>query len=282
MASRLITPTYTFTPGSPGTINLSGISGFAVNTLVGIVNLTTNGVIYARGLPGFGYSSVSGTTLTLQASTVGMSSGDTLAIKYEDANPTKLPVIGVAGTASADVLSIQGVASMTPMKVDGSATTQPANVTQVNGVTPATGAGASNTGTLRVIQSSDSAISASASASAGGVASFSRIPSSAASTNLTNAKASAGRVLKIVGYNTGGTVIRIKFYNAASTGAVTVGTTAVFFSRALPPGAFSYDMSDIGWYFSTGITYALVANAADSDATAIAAGAITDLHVEWI
>jgi hypothetical protein len=37
----------------------------------------------------------------------------------------KQPAIGTAGTASADVITVQGVASMTALKVDGSAVTQP-------------------------------------------------------------------------------------------------------------------------------------------------------------
>lgn len=37
----------------------------------------------------------------------------------------KQPALGTAGTASADVLSVQGIASMTPLKVDPSAVTSP-------------------------------------------------------------------------------------------------------------------------------------------------------------
>ena len=41
------------------------------------------------------------------------------------ATAAKQPALGVAGTPSADVISVQGVASMTALKVDGSAVTQP-------------------------------------------------------------------------------------------------------------------------------------------------------------
>lgn len=37
----------------------------------------------------------------------------------------KQPALGTAGTASADVITVQGIASMTALKVDGSAVTQP-------------------------------------------------------------------------------------------------------------------------------------------------------------
>jgi hypothetical protein len=41
----------------------------------------------------------------------------------------KQPALGTAGTASADVLTVQGIASMTALKTDGSATTQPVSGT---------------------------------------------------------------------------------------------------------------------------------------------------------
>ena len=37
----------------------------------------------------------------------------------------KQPALGIAGTASADVITVQGITSMTPLKVDGSGVTQP-------------------------------------------------------------------------------------------------------------------------------------------------------------
>jgi hypothetical protein len=44
------------------------------------------------------------------------------------ATAVKQPALGIAGTPSADVLSIQGLASMTPVKVDGSGVTQPVSL----------------------------------------------------------------------------------------------------------------------------------------------------------
>ena len=45
------------------------------------------------------------------------------------ATAAKQPALGTAGTASSDVLTIQGIASMTAVKVDGSAVTQPVSGT---------------------------------------------------------------------------------------------------------------------------------------------------------
>jgi hypothetical protein len=53
----------------------------------------------------------------VQTGTPGLPTGASTAAKQ--------PALGTAGSASADVLSIQGVASMTAVKVDGSAVTQP-------------------------------------------------------------------------------------------------------------------------------------------------------------
>jgi hypothetical protein len=50
------------------------------------------------------------------------------------ATAAKQPALGTAGSASADVLTVQGIASMTALKVDGSAVTQP-----VSGTVTATG-----------------------------------------------------------------------------------------------------------------------------------------------
>lgn len=115
----------------------------------------------------------------------------------------------------------------------------------------------------------------------GGVASFSRIPSSAATTNLTGVKSSAGRVYKVRGCNTTASPIYMKLYNIAS-GSVTVGTSTVFDSFAFPANqCASYDYSDMGSFYSTAITYALTGGTADSDATAIGAGAMTQVTVGW-
>jgi hypothetical protein len=80
---RPITPAYTFTPGS-STLNLSGIAGFDVRNLFAVIDLKTGALIYAP-LAGYGYSALSGTTLTLQASMAGLSGADPLMIIYDDA-----------------------------------------------------------------------------------------------------------------------------------------------------------------------------------------------------
>ena len=56
------------------------------------------------------------------------------------ATAAKQPALGTAGSASSDVISVQGVASMTALKVDGSAVTQPVSGTVgISGSVPVTG-----------------------------------------------------------------------------------------------------------------------------------------------
>lgn len=49
----------------------------------------------------------------------------TVSLPTGASTAAKQPALGTAGTASADVITVQGIASMTALKVDGSAVTQP-------------------------------------------------------------------------------------------------------------------------------------------------------------
>jgi hypothetical protein len=53
----------------------------------------------------------------------------TISLPTGAATAAKQPALGTAGTASADVLTIQGITGMTAVKVDGSAVTQPVSGT---------------------------------------------------------------------------------------------------------------------------------------------------------
>ncbi|RWB98857.1 MAG: hypothetical protein EOQ56_19170 [Mesorhizobium sp.] len=106
----------------------------------------------------------------------------------------------------------------------------------------------------------------------------SRIPSAAASTNATSAKASAGDLHCISGYNAAATVRYIKFYAKAT--APTVGTDTPVITLALPPtSAFNINMN--GHYIATGIGYGLTTGAADADTGALTAADIVGLTVTY-
>jgi hypothetical protein len=125
----------------------------------------------------------------------------------------------------------------------------------------------------------------SATAATGGISAFSRLPSSAASSNLTNAKASAGRAYTYQGCNTTASTIYLRVYNAASTGAVTVGATAPFAGPYAFPANTCVQTTAfadaIGIYASAGITYAFGTTPADTDATAIGAGSIAAFQIGY-
>ena len=55
----------------------------------------------------------------------------TVSLPTGAALSSKQPALGTAGTASADVITVQGIASMTALKVDGSAVTQPVSIASV-------------------------------------------------------------------------------------------------------------------------------------------------------
>lgn len=115
-------------------------------------------------------------------------------------------------------------------------------------------------------------------AGSGGLALSSRIASAAAGTNGTIAKAAQGRLFKARAYNATAALRYLKFYNKAT--APTVGTDAVILSVALKPNdTTEIDFGAIGYYFSTGIVYALTVGAADNDTAALTAGDVTGVNV---
>lgn len=141
---------------------------------------------------------------------------------------------------------------------------------QINGGTVTLGAGAAFIGNAGLNANNGS----------GGFALTSRIASAAATTNPTSAKAAQGRLFKARAYNATATVKYLKFYNKAS--APTVGTDAVILTVALKPNdTTEIDFGAVGYYFSTGIAYALTGAAADNDTTVLAAGDVTGVNVVY-
>lgn len=107
----------------------------------------------------------------------------------------------------------------------------------------------------------------------------SRIVSAAATTNATSAKATAGTIHTITGYNAAAAVRYLKIYNKAT--APTVGTDTPVITIALKPSdAFSiaYPM---GYYLNTGIAYALTTGAPDADTGALTLADIVGLNVNY-
>lgn len=93
------------------------------------------------------------TSSIITAGTVSVSSS---ALPTGASTSAKQPALGTAGTASADVITVQGIASMTPLLVTATASgTGDVNLKQLNGNTVSVGNGVTGTGVLRVAQVSD-------------------------------------------------------------------------------------------------------------------------------
>jgi hypothetical protein len=73
----------------------------------------------------------------------------TSALPTGAATSAKQPALGTAGTASADVITVQGIASMTALKVDGSAVTQPVSAASLPLPTGAATSAAQTDGTQK-------------------------------------------------------------------------------------------------------------------------------------
>lgn len=98
---------------------------------------------------------------------------------------------------------------------------------------------------------------------------------SAASTNATSLKASAGTLYSVTAVNLNAAVRYLKFYNKAS--APTVGSDTPVATIPIPAsttGAGFTISLPFGFDFSTGIAYALTTGAADADTGAVAANEI--------
>ncbi len=96
---------------------------------------------------------------------------------------------------------------------------------------------------------------------------------SAATTNATSIKASAGSVYGLVVSNTAGSSRYVKLYNKAS--APTVGTDVpVLTIKVATDDVVSINVGSQGLRFTTGIALAITANAVDTDTTAIGASEV--------
>jgi hypothetical protein len=143
-----------------------------------------------------------------------------------------------------------------------------------NNILPISGA-VTVSGTVSATMTAGSALAGDVSiqyrAGATGAASITKLIS-AATTNPTVMKASAG---KIIGYqlqNTTASIVYVKMHNIATT--PTAGTTPVLFPIAIPANGKAEMSFEGGLSFPTGIALTTVTGAADADATSVAANAI--------
>lgn len=101
----------------------------------------------------------------------------------------------------------------------------------------------------------------------------SSIINSAATTNATSVKASAGTVYSVTASNTGAAAAFVKLYNLAT--APTVGTSTIAITISVPAGgSTNLSFGAAGARFATGIGLSITNLAADADTTAVAAAQV--------
>lgn len=189
---------------------------------------------------------------------------------------------GVTGTGS---LRVTIASDNTAYSVNAvqSGTWNIGTVTTLTGITNALPAGTNLMGKVGIDQTTagiTNGVVPNATSATGGIATTTRLLSAAASTNATSAKASAGRLYAIQGYNAATTVRYLKLYNKAS--APTVGTDTPVKTLALPPGVgFAFDWP-VGYSFATGIAFALTTGSPDADTGALTAADVLGLNLDYV
>lgn len=206
-------------------------TGAATSALQTTGNTSLASIITALGSPFQAGGSIGNTSFAATQSgawNITNISG-TITLPTGAATAAKQPALGTAGTPSADVLSVQGVASMTALKVDGSATTQPVSGTVNQGaVTPVLKNGLTNTA--------------------------SSVVSSVAAT-----------LEDYYIYNPNASVAYVQIYDVATAGAVTVGTTTPKWSIGIPATSAA-NIARMGLSFASGIQVAATTTATGSTA----------------
>jgi len=191
-------------------------------------------------------------------------------------NAGSLTVDGTVSAAQSGTWTVQpgNTANTTAWKVDGSAVTQPVSGTVSVNALPA---GTNNIGDVDVLTLPAIPTGANVVGQVGleprtsGGLSISRTLS-AASTNATSVKASAGQVFGYYLFNANAATRYLKLYNKAS--APTVGTDTPVATIPIPAGAAANVEFTQGVAFATGIALALTTGVADADTGAVAANEV--------
>jgi hypothetical protein len=185
------------------------------------------------------------------------------------------------------VLATDQPALTNALKVDGSAVTQPVSgtVTSNQGTAAALSGGwpvkvTDGTNTQPTGDAAARAIFTTPTGNAsGGAASVSRLASSAATTNATSVKASAGVVYSVSVANANAALRYVHLYNKAS--APTVGTDTPILSVPVPPSNGGIVLPiPVGLTFGTGIAYAMTTDAAATN-SAVASGDLLALGIVY-
>lgn len=117
-------PTGAATSAKQPSLGTAGAASSDVITVQGISSMTpikVDGSGVTQPISGTVTANAGSGTFAISAASLPLPSGAATAAKQ--------PALGTAGTAASDVITVQGIASMTALKVDGSAITQPVSGT---------------------------------------------------------------------------------------------------------------------------------------------------------
>lgn len=286
--------------GGGGTIDPSGNANVDLQQVAGAA-IALGQAVMASSLPvvvasnqtaiAHNITQVGGAALALGQAV--MASSIPVVIASNQSN-VSVNVAQVGGSALA--LGQAAMASSVPVVIASNQTNVGVNVAQVGGSAIALGQAAMASSVPVVLASNQSTINVTVAtalptgsntignvvptgSTTTGATAF-HLPSSAATTNGTNVKASAGTVYNITCSNTNAAVRYLKLYDKAT--APTVGTDTPIWTLAIPPNSGGYSVPlPVGLKFANGIGFGMTVNAADADSTAVAAGDLVGFNLAY-
>lgn len=206
-------------------------------------------------------------------------------VKIDQTTPGTTNAFALAQIGATTVATGNGVvtAGVQRVAIASDNSNIPVNNVQVGGVAVATGNGVTGTGSQRVTVASDNTpfavkIDQTTPGTTNAVNSTPVTPTpsainSAATTNATSVKASAGTLFAICCSNGGAAAAFVKLYNKAS--APTVGTDVPVLTIPIPASSvLPLNLGTLGHRFATGIALAITNLVADTDTTAVAASQV--------
>jgi hypothetical protein len=249
------------TPVAAGTVianvdRASNVMMFCTGTFAG-VNVTFEGSLEATGENWFGVQAVRSNANTIETTSGVLGAAPAYAWELSVNAIARVRVRCTARTSGTQSWRIKlGTYATEPIPAAQISGTQPVSFTQ-----PAQVAGTALMGDVGQQYRG----------SATGAATTAKVIS-AATTNPTVAKASAGKIIGWQLANTTASWLFVKVHNVATS--PTAGTTAVFFVIAIPPNGKASDSFEGGIAMTTGFSYTIVTGAADTDTTAVTANAV--------
>ena len=135
---KTLVKNYSFDP-TQKTITFSDFTSLYLEQILFVLNQSKQSLLFGGGV---GSATIQGNVLQLGTvvSTTGMSTTDKLQIFLDDLQLG----YGTAGTPTANVVSVQGLSGMTPIKTDGSSVTQPVSLSSL----PSLSAGSNAIGSI--------------------------------------------------------------------------------------------------------------------------------------